>query len=986
MFHQIRICDRDKQSQRFLWRDHPEQPPQIFVMDVATFGATCSPCSAQFIKNKNALEFEARFPRAVHAIVDNHYVDDFLDSVDTVDEAVRLCNEVKHIHLQAGFEIRNFVSNSSEVLLRLGENNIPRDIFMNLEQSGTERVLGMTWKPTVDVFTFETATRDDIKTLVDSLAVPTKRQVLRTIMSLFDPSGLVAHFIIHGKTLMQEIWRTGTDWDQEIPENLCDSWYRWSGLLTNLDQVQVPRCYFSGASCTAPDDLQIHVFVDASETAYASVAYLRFVDNGKPRCVLVGAKTKVAPLKPLSIPKLELQAPLLGSRLLNKICTSLSLPIKKRFLWSDSSTALAWIKSSSHRYHQFVAFRVGEILSLSCADEWQYVPTKHNVADEATKWGSGPEFKPQSRWFVGPDFFIQTEQNWPTQSKQAFTTEEELRPMCIHREMIQKPLMDIERFSNWNRLLRSTAYVLRAARRFQKQTLSGRLTSEELCQAENQLWKQVQMQSYPDEYVLLLQNQSHPNKRTIEASSVIYQDTPCMDKDGVIRMYSRIGAAPNAAYDTKYPIILPQLHRVTDLLINSYHIRYLHGNNETVFNEMRQRFRIPHLREAIKRATKNCQHCRIYKTMPRAPLMAPLPEVRLTPYIRPFTHTGVDYFGPILVKQGRSLVKRWVALFTCLTVRAVHLEIVHSLSTESCVMAIRRFVARKGAPATFYSDNGTNFTGAASLLVKQIRGINEQCADTFTNSKTTWKFNPPLTPHMGGPWERMVRSVKAAMAVIAGHPCHPSDEVLETITLESEAIVNSRPLTYLPLDSWEQEALTPNHFLLYGLHGITQPLKPVEVNGQILRDSWKLAQHLVDLFWKRWVREYLPMLTRRTKWFQPSKPLKPGDIVVVVEDQKRNGWLRGRIIKVIHGKDGQVRRAVVQTTTGQMTRPAIKLALLDVGGEQHSTNAVQLPEIHGRGIVDKTSGISAEYSGVNSGHAPRVTRRTVTTTEAGKIK
>lgn len=196
-------------------------------------------------------------------------------------------------------------------------------------------------------------------------------------------------------------------------------------------------------------------------------------------------------------------------------------------------------------------------------------------------------------------------------------------------------------------------------------------------------------------------------------------------------MNSRIGAAQTVLFEAKYPIILPKDHWATLLLVNSYHRRYVHGNNETVFNEMRQRFRIACLRTVIKKVAKNCQHCRIYKAVAKNPMMAPLPEVRLTPFIRPFTNTGIDYFGPLFVKQDRSLVKRWVALFTCLSVRAVHLEIVHSLSTKSCIMAIRRFVARRGSPAAFYSDNGTNFVGANNILMEHIR---EQCAITFTNA------------------------------------------------------------------------------------------------------------------------------------------------------------------------------------------------------------------------------------------------------------
>lgn len=345
---------------------------------------------------------------------------------------------------------------------------------------------------------------------------------------------------------------------------------------------------------------------------------------------------------------------------------------------------------------------------------------------------------------------------------------------------------------------------------------------------------------------------------------------------------------------------------------------------------MRQRFSIAGMRNLIRTVATQCMTCRVKKALPQPPMMAPLPEARVTGLVRPFTHTGVDYFGPIQVKQGRSSVKRWVALFTCLTVRAVHLELVHSLSTQSCIMAIRRFVARRGSPQSFYSDNGTNFVGASNLLAKQIQDIHEDCAATFTNSATSWEFNPPSTPHMGGSWERMVRSVKTAMIAIADHPHHPSDEVLQTVATEAEAVVNSRPLTYVPLESAEQEALTPNHFILFGTKGISQPSTSLNTVEGSLRDSWRLAQYLVDQFWCRWIREYLPTITRRTKWFEPVKPLEPGDLVLVVEEGKRNGWLRGRILDVIKAADGQVRRAVVRTKNGVVSRPAVKLAPLDL--------------------------------------------------------
>ncbi|XP_058828346.1 uncharacterized protein LOC131688193 [Topomyia yanbarensis] len=916
MFHQIRIISRDKHSQRFVYRKQPDQVPTVFVMDVATFGATCSPCSAQYVKNMNAQDFEPLFPRAVEAILKAHYVDDYLDSVDTIDEAVQIVEDVKHVHAQGGFEIRNFSSNSSEVLRRLGETKDVQKKSMILEKiSDSERVLGMVWRPALDVFTFDTTLKDDLVVLLAEDVIPTKRQVLRLVMSLFDPYGFIAHFIVHGKILMQHIWRSGTDWDEKIVESLLDLWNDWTRLLKNLSEVEVPRCFFGKMSSKLHSGIQLHGFVDASELAYACVAYLRIVQEGKVRCVLVAAKTKVAPLKSISIPRLELQAGLIGGRLMENIGTALNLPIEKRFVWTDSRTVLSWTRSDSRRYHQYVGFRVGEILNVSTVDEWRYVPSKQNVADDATKWGFGPSFSFSSRWYIGENFLYCPENEWPTQPVKQWTTEEELRVVFQYHQELPPPLIDVSRFSSWNRLLRTTAYVLRAVKLFRKGKQTGPLTSGELRQAENLLWRLAQFEVYPDEYCVLEFNKSNPEKekRRIEKYS-LYEQSPYMDDEGVIRMNSRIGAAPTVSFGAKYPILLPKDHKLTALLVDNYHQRFKHQNQETVFNEIRQQFRIPKLRPLIQRVARSCLYCKVRKATPKPPMMAPLPRVRLTPHIRAFSYTGIDYFGPIQVKQGRSLVKRWVALFTCLTTRAVHLEIVHSLSTQSCVMAIRRFIARRGSPSDLYSDNGTCFRGASNLLTEQIKAIHEGCAVTFTNAHTNWYFNPPSAPHMGGCWERMVRSVKAAMGGISEHSRHPSDEVLETVVLEAESIVNSRPLTYVPLDNADQEALTPNHFLLYGSSGIVQPRTQLVYDGSALRDSWKLAQHLANEFWKRWVREYLPTLTRRTKWFEHVKPIEAGDVVIVVDENKRNGWLRGRVVEIVRGRDGQVRSAKVRTT------------------------------------------------------------------------
>ncbi|XP_053691664.1 uncharacterized protein LOC128740164 [Sabethes cyaneus] len=878
MFHQILIRNEDKQSQSFLYQPSEELPPQIYVMNVATFGATCSPSLAQFVKNKNASEFAERFPRAAKAIIENHYVDDFLDSLDSEAEAIQLVNEMKYVHSQAGFEIRNFCSNSTKVLAAIGEQKASSSVSLNLEKAlGTERVLGMIWRPTEDVFTFDPSTlNEDIKALIGGAVAPTKRQVLKTIMSLFDPLGLISHFVVHGKILMQLIWRSGTDWDESIPEELRAVWS------------------------------QAHLFMDASELARAAVLYLRLVNNNKVRCTLVAAKTKVALLKPVSVPRLELQAAMIGVRMLDKVLVSLDIPVIRRFLWSDSSTVLSWLRSDSRRFHQFVAVRVGEILSTTSVDEWHYVPSKLNAAD--AKWKDEHIFADNNTWYNAPDFLYKSPEHWPSKlPKKELEIVSELRAVFLFHGMEQKPLLDVSRFSNWNRLVRTVGYTIRAVRRFkgEKHHNPAFLAQEELKLAEILLWRQIQNEAYADEGSILKHNRAFPeDPLSIPNTSPLYRLSPFIDEDGVIRMDSRITAAPMIPVEAKYPILLPKKHAAVSLLVGEYHRRFLHANGETVCNEMRQKFFISGLRSLIRQVPKSCLHCRIKKATPQPPMMASLPEARVTGFVRPFTHTGVDYFGPVIVKQGRSLVKRWVALFTCLAIRAIHLELVYNLSTQLCIMAIRRFVARRGFPEAFYSDNGTNFVGASNLLTKQIH---EDCAVTFISAKTRWCFNPPSAPHMDGSWERMVRSVKAAISVVADHPHHPSDEVFQTVILEAEATVNSRPLTYIPLECSEQAALTPNHFLLFGTKGVVQPELVINPNLNTLRDSWRLAQTLVNHFWTRWVREYLPMITRRTKWFKPTKPLESGDLVIVVEDGKRNGWLRGQVVDVMKAADGQCR-------------------------------------------------------------------------------
>ncbi|XP_058814889.1 uncharacterized protein LOC131678656 [Topomyia yanbarensis] len=317
--------------------------------------------------------------------------------------------------------------------------------------------------------------------------------------------------------------------------------------------------------------------------------------------------------------------------------------------------------------------------------------------------------------------------------------------------------------------------------------------------------------------------------------------------------------------------------------------------------------------------------------------MGPLPRVRLTPFLRPFTFVGIDYFGPYLIKIGRCAVKRWVALFTCLTVRAIHLEVASSLSTDSCKKAIRRFIARRGAPQEIYTDNGTNFVGASRELQLELKKMNGELASTFTDACTQWRFNPPAAPHMGGCWERMVRSVKVALGSLPSSR-KLDEESFVTLLTEAEHMINSRPLTFVPLSTITDEALSPNHFLMLSSSGVQQSIKSPVDEGASIKGSWSMIQYTLDKFWRRWILEYLPTITRRTKWFDCVRAIKEGELVWIVDENVRNKWLRGRVIRTFPGRDGTARRADVQTSCGILQRPIAKLALIDIGVSDAETN------------------------------------------------
>lgn len=406
MFHQVRVRPQDCDVQRFLWRDCDQsRKPDIYVMKVMIFGATCAPSLSQYIKNLNASHYKKQFPRATKLIKEMHYVDDLLASVDTAEEAISLIKDISYIHKQAGFNIRNWVSNNPEVLESLPSSESNPVKCLNLEElSNTEKVLGVFWEHKKDTITFKISSWLKGSDIFSNGKIPTKREMLRVIMSIYDPLGLIGYIIMYVKILLQETWRANIGWDTKIPHDLLVKWTQWVSILPDLQKIEIPRCYLHFFPNYDDVDVQLHTFVDASREGYAAICYYRMKKGNNIVVSLIGSKTKVAPLKMTSVPRLELMAALIGARFASYIMRNHTININKTFYWSDSKTVLSWIKSDHRKYHQFVGFRVTEIIELSSISNWHYIPSKINVADDATRWKTIAKVDPSNRWFMGPTF------------------------------------------------------------------------------------------------------------------------------------------------------------------------------------------------------------------------------------------------------------------------------------------------------------------------------------------------------------------------------------------------------------------------------------------------------------------------------------------------------------------------------------------------------------------------------------------------------
>ncbi|KAL0884187.1 hypothetical protein ABMA27_016192 [Loxostege sticticalis] len=929
MYRMVRVTDEDCDCyQRIVWRDDPEEEIRDFKLLTVTFGTASAPYLAVKTLNQVAMDHKDKYPMAAKRVAKEFYMDDFMGGCQTVEEGIELIKEMNELLKEGGFTLQKWSSNREELLRVLDQRETDEkeqkegkdekgNKNLELKLNDVIKILGLTWNRIDDEFQYSVN--------LPPLSAPvTKRINISDVSRLFDPLGWIAPCNIKAKVFIQRLWIAGTGWDEEPPKDIVDDWNTYRDELSHLTGFRIHRWLF-----TQTDDsvVELHGFSDASNVAYAAAVYLRVINSsGEIHVGLVSAKTRVAPVKQVSIPRLELCGAVLVAKLLVEIAEVLHISRDCIRAWTDSTIVLAWLSKHASNWKTFVANRVAEIHNTLESSQWSHVSTKDNPADCASRGVNPASLAQQEIWKFGPRFL--REQNIVYTKLPNNDTHKE-KSIKVHVGTIDQSIL--KRYSSLTKLIRVVAYCRRFITRKNSIVRNVNcLSSFELGEALNTCIKLAQAAEYAQD-IKELKSSGHITSK----KSKILSLTPFLDENGLLRVGGRISQSQESEM-VKHPIILPHQSDLSRLIVVDAHFKTLHGNITLAFNYIRSAYWIIGCKNLIKQHIRKCIRCIRHKAKEQTQLMGSLPSVRVTP-ARAFINSGVDYAGPIMLRtskgRGHKAYKGYICLFVCMVTKAVHIEVVSDLTSRGFLEAFKRFVARRGHCANLHSDNGTNFVGASKELKDMLnaessRMINE-VIEALAVQGTTWHFIPPRAPNFGGLWEGGVKSTKYHIRRVIGETTLTFEE-MSTLLAQIEACLNSRPLTILSNNPEEPTPITPGHFLI-GEPLLTVPETNYE-NSQLnsLR-RWQVTQAMLQNFWRRWSREYLTNLMHRYKWAYKTPEPAVGDVVLVKEDDlPPSRWLFGKILEKYPGTDGITRVVLLKCKNSTIKRPTSKICILPV--------------------------------------------------------
>ena len=993
-FLMISVAKSDRDVLRFLWVPDVNQPHEDIVVMRFTrvvFGVSASPflLNATIDHHMNKLcptdqQFVDKFRRSI-------YVDDVATSSTNVQSAYEFYKKSKQHLAKASFNLRKFGSNSAELRRKIEESEQEQGtgLYKDQRRSSTHsstptqesvphQVLGVNWDIYNDQLLFDIG--DVAKQMKETH--PTKRNVVSLATRFYDPLGIISPITVRFKQLFQRLCERKLDWDEDLTGALLTEWEKLTSDLQHFTPIRIPRCSVQTQVCNPTTTYSLQGFCDASQRAYAAVVYLQAETDEATHNQLLCSKTRVAPLKKITIPRLELLSALLLARLISTVRHAIEpeITLKGVTCHTDSRVALYWIIGDKE-WKQFVQNRVTEIRKLTPLHCWKHCPGIQNPADIPSRGVSSSELQEKlGLWLHGPPTsnspLPQEEEEMvpPEQCLTEAKTGQETLTMILVSPTTQPAVLQCGSYSSLTRLLRVTAYVMKFVHALSN---SDPIMAKGIVRATPTLT----VDEINSALTYWLKMSQSPLPEASKFRKWTHQFGLFQDEAGLWRCKGRLqnAEAPLAAV---HPILLNKEHHLTTLIVIAAHERVMHSGVKATLTELRSRYWIIQARNFIKRILRNCLTCQRHQGKPYLPPPAPpLPTFRVNE-AKPFCNAGVDFAGPLYVRETVNSVTRkvWMCLFTCCVTRAVHLDIVPDMTTEAFIRCFRRFAARRGFPCRMVSDNAKTFKAAA----KTISAIVEDPTVTDHLSKVgvKWTFNVERAPWWGGLFERMVQTAKRCLKKVVGNARLTYDELV-TLLAEVEMTLNSRPLTYVSSGDIE-EPLTPSHLLNgFRILGMPDPTitpdedsyDPRVSSTDLTRRMKHLSKTLAD-FWRRWKTEYLLELREGHRYYPPPKgtdnPISAGDVVLVHDENLPRGlWRLGRIKELLPGADGNVRSAVVRIVSkgGNPTlvnRPVQRLYPLEFNDQEAATvprqTVSQLPTVQGAQHAGTDSLESAEIS------------------------
>jgi hypothetical protein len=882
--------DRNRFS--ILWVDESGKL-KAYRYSSLVFGFISSP----FILNYVIKHHVKQYPQdEVSSILDsNFYVDNLFFTGNDLSKLTYLYKESLARMAEGGFHLRSWASNNPELCEVFRREGVGAD-----HQATAEKLLGYNYFPKSDAIAVAGASFNDNPQF-------SKRIILSEISKIFDPLGLCSPVTVRGKLLMKRIWTSKVGWDEPLPEEIIADWLQLKHDLQTLSEVQFDR-----KVARKDEEVSLILFTDASKQFYGFNAYVVSESETEPRAKLAFAKVKNAPFKSKSLPTLELMAVLLCLKCLDTLLAAFSdLKIKNVTIGVDAQIVLSWVTSGKVKTKNlFARNRVNDVLSvlrslksakgLEC--KFKYVPTGMNPSDMLTRgltlkeWTSNLNF-----WKFGPSFLNSKPLLWPDAELGCLSSQSKILTN-IGKANCKESLFPLNRFSSFNKLVSVTALVLTFVRKLRKLPCDG---VDARIQAR-QYWLKFEQENHFFDVLTFLQS---PQK---EPPLLVKNLNLFIDSDSIIRSRGRLDKCVSLSYDVKNPILLPRESFLALLIVRDFHERIKHLGVSSTLNAIRNAgFWIPKGRATVKSIISKCILCKKLNSLSfKYPKVTDFVADRVN-FTKPFQHTGVDYTGHIYVKYGDKVVKMYILIFTCLNVRAIHLELLPSLSTSDFLMAFVRFTNLHCIPNNLYSDNASTFLQAGELL--DGSSIDNEF-NQFLYKHCIKHIKIPLySAWVGAAWERLIRVVKSCFYKTVGRR---KLEYFQVLTLLSDVTnsVNSRPLTYVDSEDAGFHALTPNSFLKLET-GRSLVLPPGDASlgsdRSVLVASLEGREELFDAFKEQWYSEYILSLREADRdrfeasW---SDTIKVGDVVLISAPGKsRPFWSMGRVVELLTGRDQKTR-------------------------------------------------------------------------------